>query len=80
MSCREDQHLRALAGEAGRGDLVAALDRADAELSLADKDTREAYRRYEELRRAQDAKAEEGKEIRRQIRAIAATISELEKM
>lgn len=79
MSYREDQHLRAVATEAGRGDLVADLDQTDAELSAMAEETRAAYRRYEELSRAQDRKAEEGKEIRRQIRDLAATIGELEK-
>jgi hypothetical protein len=79
MSYREDQHLRAVATEAGRTDLVEALDQTDAELSDASIQTREAYQRYEELSRAQDRKAEDGKEIRRQIRDLAATIGELEK-
>ena len=77
MSYREDQHLRAVATEAGRTDLVEAMDRADAELTQAAARTREAHRLYQELSRAQDRVAEEGKEIRRQIRAIGeAAISE----
>ena len=79
MSYREDQHLRAVATEAGRTDLAEAMDQTDAELSIMDEETREAYRRYEELSRAQDRKAQDGKEIRRQIRALAAAASELEK-
>ena len=55
------------------------MDQTDAELSIMDEETREAYRRYEELSRAQDRKAQDGKEIRRQIRALAAAASELEK-
>lgn len=79
MSYREDQHLRAVAAEAGRADLVEAMDRADAELSEAGEATREAHRRYQELSREQDRKGEATKEIRRQIRDLAAAISELEK-
>jgi hypothetical protein len=72
VSYREDQHLRAAAMAAGRGDLVAELDQADAELSAMAEETREAYRRWQELSRAQDRKAEEGRQIRRQIRDLAA--------
>lgn len=75
MSYREDQHLRAVATEAGRGDLVAGLDQTDAELAAMDEETRAAYRRYEELSAAQDRKAAEGKEIRRQIRDL--TVGEM---
>ena len=71
MSYREDQHLRALATEAGRTDLVEAMDRADAELTQAAARTHKAHRLYQELSQAQDRVAEEGKEIRRQIRDLA---------
>ena len=70
MSYREDQHLRAVAAAAGRADLIEAMDQTDAELSIMAEETREAHRRYQELSRTQDRKAEDGKEIRRQIREL----------
>lgn len=79
MSYREDQHLRAVATEAGRGDLVEAMDRADAKLDEASEEAREAYRRYQDFCTRQERRAEESREIRRQVRDLAASVSELEK-
>ena len=83
MSYREDQHLRAVATEAGRTDLIEAMDRADAALDAASEDAREAYRQYQDFCTRQERRAEESKEIRRQMRDLPAigeaAISELEK-
>ena len=76
MSYREDQHLRAVATEAGRADLVEAMDRADAKLDEASEEAREAYRRYQDCCTRQERRAEEGKEIRRQIRDLATASSD----